>query len=88
MNAPANTLGLRRIMFVVDGLDEMLVRLRARGAELIGRMQYGDAYRLHRALGQPYHIELYCEAEGMVPMLGQIVRRVRRLAEDFAACAK
>lgn len=34
--APANTLGLRRVMFVVDDLDGVLARLRAHGAELVG----------------------------------------------------
>jgi catechol 2,3-dioxygenase-like lactoylglutathione lyase family enzyme len=46
VDAPVNTLGLRRVMFAVDGLDELVTRLRAHGAELIGEMQYGDAYRL------------------------------------------
>lgn len=45
--APANTLGIRRIMFAVDGLDDVLARLRAHGAELVGEVaQYGDSYRL------------------------------------------
>ena len=46
VNAPVNTLGIRRVMFAVDGLDALVARLRARGAELIGEMQYGDTYRL------------------------------------------
>ena len=46
-NAPANALGLRRIMFVVDDLDDVLVRLRTHGAELLREIaQYEDAYRL------------------------------------------
>src|SRR6188474_3373144 len=44
--APVNTLGIRRIMFAVEGLDALVARLRAHGAELIGEMQYGDTYRL------------------------------------------
>jgi catechol 2,3-dioxygenase-like lactoylglutathione lyase family enzyme len=45
--APANTLGLRSIMFAVDDLDAALAGLRARGAELVGELvQYGDSYRL------------------------------------------
>ena len=44
--APVNTLGIRRIMFAVDDLDAMVARLRARGGELIGEMQYGNTYRL------------------------------------------
>jgi catechol 2,3-dioxygenase-like lactoylglutathione lyase family enzyme len=46
VNAPVNTLGLRRIMFGVDDLDEVVARLRAHGAELIGQMQYGNTFRL------------------------------------------
>ena len=45
-NAPANTLGIRRIMFAVDDIDAVVARVRAQGAELIGEMQYGDTYRL------------------------------------------
>jgi len=46
-NAPANTLGIRRIMFAVDDIDEVLARLQARGAELVGEVaQYEDKYRL------------------------------------------
>ena len=44
--APVNTLGIRRVMFAVDDLDAVVARVRAHGAELIGEMQYGDAYRL------------------------------------------
>jgi catechol 2,3-dioxygenase-like lactoylglutathione lyase family enzyme len=45
-HAPVNTLGIRRVMFAVEGLDDVVARVRARGAELIGEMQYEDAYRL------------------------------------------
>ena len=46
-DAPANALGLRRIMFAVDDLDDVLVRLRAHGAELLREVaQYEDVYRL------------------------------------------
>jgi len=46
-NAPVNTLGIRRIMFAVDDLDDVVARLLARGAELVGEVvQYGDTYRL------------------------------------------
>ncbi len=46
-NAPANTLGIRRIMFAVDDIEDVLARLRTHGAELIGELeQYGDSYRL------------------------------------------
>jgi predicted enzyme related to lactoylglutathione lyase len=46
VDAPVNTLGVRRIMFAVDDIDAVVARLRAHGAELIGEMQYEDAYRL------------------------------------------
>ena len=46
-NAPVNTLGIRRIMFAVDDIEDVLARLRAHGAELIGEItQYEDMYRL------------------------------------------
>ena len=46
-DAPVNTLGIRRIMFAVDDLEEVLARLRAHGAELIGEVvEYEDTYRL------------------------------------------
>ena len=42
-----NTLGIRRIMFAVDDIEEVLARLCAHGAELIGEVaQYEDRYRL------------------------------------------
>ena len=46
VNAPVNALGIRRIMFAVDGLDALVAHMRAHGAELIGEMQYSDTYRL------------------------------------------
>jgi catechol 2,3-dioxygenase-like lactoylglutathione lyase family enzyme len=46
VDAPVNTLGLRRIMFVVDDIDAVVAHMRAHGAELIGEMQYEDIYRL------------------------------------------
>ena len=46
-NAPPNTLGLRRIMFAVDDIDDVIARLRTHGGELIGEVaQYEDLYRL------------------------------------------
>jgi catechol 2,3-dioxygenase-like lactoylglutathione lyase family enzyme len=46
-NAPANTLGIRRIMFAVEDIENVLDRLRAHGAELVGELeQYEDKYRL------------------------------------------
>jgi catechol 2,3-dioxygenase-like lactoylglutathione lyase family enzyme len=46
-NAPMNTLGIRRIMFAVDDIQEVLARLQAQGAELMGEVvQYEDEYLL------------------------------------------
>src|SRR6266536_1367243 len=46
-NAPVNALGYLRVMFTVDDIDETLVRLLRRGAELVGEVvQYEEAYRL------------------------------------------
>ena len=45
--APVNELGIRRIMLSVDDIDEMVARLLAHGAELVGEVvQYEDTYRL------------------------------------------
>ena len=44
--APVNALGLRRVMFAVDDIDAMVVRMRERGYEVIGEMRYGESYRL------------------------------------------
>src|SRR5215216_1237190 len=46
-NAPVNALGIRRIMFAVDDIDDVVARLLAHGAELVGEVvQYGDTHRL------------------------------------------
>ena len=46
-DAPANALGIRRIMFAVEDVDEVVARLRGHGAELVGEIaQYEDVYRL------------------------------------------
>ena len=46
-DAPVNALGIRRIMFAVDDIDDVLARLRTHGAELAGEVtQYDDSYRL------------------------------------------
>jgi len=46
-NTPVNALGYLRIMFAVENIDDTLVRLRRRGAQLVGEVvQYQDLYRL------------------------------------------
>ena len=46
-DAPSNALGMRRIMFAVDDVDDTVARLRSHGAKLMGEIaQYEDIYRL------------------------------------------
>jgi len=46
-DAPSNALGIRRIMFSVDDVDDVVERLRGHGGELVGEIaQYKDIYRL------------------------------------------
>jgi catechol 2,3-dioxygenase-like lactoylglutathione lyase family enzyme len=46
-NAPVNALGYLRAMFTVDDIDEILDRLRKKGAQLVGDVvQYENSYRL------------------------------------------
>ena len=46
-DAPVNALGIRRIMFAVNDIDDVLARLRTHGAELVGEVtQYEDSDRL------------------------------------------
>jgi catechol 2,3-dioxygenase-like lactoylglutathione lyase family enzyme len=62
VKAPVNELGIRRIMFEVDDIDEMVARLLAHGAELVGEVvQYEDTYRLAYIRGP----------EGIIVGLGQ-----------------
>jgi catechol 2,3-dioxygenase-like lactoylglutathione lyase family enzyme len=45
--APVNSLGYLRIMFRVDNLDELLLRLEKHGGQLVGEVvQFEDMYRL------------------------------------------
>jgi len=46
-NALTNTLGIRRIMFAVDDIEDVVARVQAHGAELVGEIaHYEDVYRL------------------------------------------
>ncbi|MEJ2886425.1 VOC family protein [Actinomycetospora aeridis] len=46
-DAPANTIGLRRLMFAVDDIHDTVERLRAHGGELVGEIaQYGEIFLL------------------------------------------
>jgi catechol 2,3-dioxygenase-like lactoylglutathione lyase family enzyme len=59
--APANTPGIRHVAFAVEDIDAVVVRLRARGAELVGELErYEDSYRLCYVRGPAtvsYHLK-------------------------------
>ena len=62
--APANTLGIRRIAFAVDDIDAAVAGLQARGVELVGEVvRYEDLYRLCYVRGP----------EGIIVMLAEQV---------------
>jgi catechol 2,3-dioxygenase-like lactoylglutathione lyase family enzyme len=61
-HAPANTLGIRRIAFAVDNIDDAVAGLRARGVEFVGEVErYEDSYRLCYVRGP----------EGIIVMLAE-----------------
>ncbi len=37
-NAPVNTLGIARTMFAVDDIEDVVARLKTKGAELVGEV--------------------------------------------------
>ena len=46
-NAPVNVPGIRRIMFAVQNIEDVIARLRAHGAEPLGELvRYGDSIQL------------------------------------------
>ena len=67
--APANVPGIRHIAFLVDDIDDVLARLQALGAKLVGVVErYQDRYRLCYVRGPEGIIvelaeEIYKEAE-------------------------
>ena len=66
VEAPVNTLGLRRVMFAVEGIDAVVARMRAHGAEVIGEMDYEGAYRLAYIRGPEGIIVALAEQIGQV----------------------
>lgn len=55
--APVNSLGYLRVMFTVEDLDEMVSRLIAHGAQLVGEVvQYENSYRLCYIRGTEGHL--------------------------------
>src|SRR3954454_8727942 len=71
VDAPVNVLGLRRVMFAVDGIDDVVARMVAHGAELIGEMRYGDSYRLAYIRGP----------EGIIVALAEEMRKAPQRVE-------
>jgi catechol 2,3-dioxygenase-like lactoylglutathione lyase family enzyme len=46
-NPPHNIIGMHRVMFAVDDIDDTIARLRPHGAELLGEVaNYENVYRL------------------------------------------
>lgn len=67
-----NALGIRRIMFAVDDINDVLARLRRHGAELMGEIvQYEDMYLLCYVRGP----------EGIMIALAQQLREDARVYE-------
>jgi catechol 2,3-dioxygenase-like lactoylglutathione lyase family enzyme len=64
VDAPANTLGYRRVMFAVDDIDALVERMRTHGAEIIGEMRYGETYRLAYIRGPEGIVVALAEAQG------------------------
>jgi catechol 2,3-dioxygenase-like lactoylglutathione lyase family enzyme len=65
-NVPINTIGLHRVMFAVNDIDTVVARVRARGAQLIGEMQYEDKYKLAYIRGPEGIIVALAEQLGQV----------------------
>lgn len=67
LDPPPHTLGLHRVMFAVDDLDDTIARLRRHGAELLGEVaRYEDAYRLCNLRGPSGIIVALAERIGQV----------------------
>ena len=74
--AAVNALGYLRVMFTVENIDDTLVRLGKRGAELVGKVaQYEDTYRLCYIRG-PEGILI-----GLAQELGQPTARANPMRE-------
>lgn len=82
-DAPVNAFGYRRVMFAIEGMDDVLARMRDRGVELIGEMRYGDSYRLAYIRGPEGIIVGLAEEIG-----GPAPRPAKRTARRKASPAK
>ena len=75
--APVNAFGYLRVMFAVEDVDDTLVRLRQRGAQLVGEVvQYQDVYRLCYIRG-PEGILI-----GLAQQLGQQTSRANPMKQE------
>ncbi|MEU2385473.1 VOC family protein [Streptomyces sp. NPDC012461] len=62
---PPDNLGLHRVMFAVDDIDDTITRLRRHGAQLLGDVaEYGNAYRLCNLRGPSGIIVALAEQTG------------------------
>jgi catechol 2,3-dioxygenase-like lactoylglutathione lyase family enzyme len=71
---PVNALGIRRVMFDVEDIDEVVGRMRGHGAELIGEMRYEDSYRLAYIRGP----------EGIIVGLAEVIPKTPLRAKKAA----
>ncbi|MGA8745135.1 MAG: VOC family protein [Solirubrobacterales bacterium] len=76
-NPPPNTLGLHRVMFAVDDIDDTIDRLRAHGADLLGEVaQYESIFRLCYLRG-PAGIIVALAEQNMREVTSVVIEEVR-----------
>src|SRR5262249_49292215 len=64
-NPPPNTLGMHRVMFAVDDINDTIARLRTHGAELLGDVaQFENIFLLSYPRGPPGIIGALAEQIG------------------------
>jgi catechol 2,3-dioxygenase-like lactoylglutathione lyase family enzyme len=77
-DAPVNALGYLRVMFTVEDIDDVVVRLGRRGAKLVGEVvQYQNMYRLCYLRG-PEGILI-----GLAQQLGQQTARENPMGDAY-----
>ena len=69
--APANTLGLRRVMFAVDDIEDTVARLRTHGAELVGELVRYEHDASDPGVDRGYRLCYVRGPEGLVVGLAQ-----------------
>jgi catechol 2,3-dioxygenase-like lactoylglutathione lyase family enzyme len=84
-DAPANTLGIRRVMFAVDDIEDVVARLRTHGAEVVGELvRYEDSYRLCYVRGPGSIVVGLAEQLGRGPPTQSCIRNPDALGADGA----